>query len=58
MFPLGKELAENGKMEKLGMQESAGGAGWVFYMGVTFGLIVIISCSGCILALFCVAKRG
>ena len=58
MFLSGKEPAEDGKMEKLGLQAGASGASWVFYMGVTFGLIVIISCSGCILALFCVAKRG
>ena len=58
MFLSGKELADEGKMENLGLQEGAGGTSWVFYLGVIFGLIVIISCSSCILGLFCVAKRG
>ena len=51
-------MANDGQMEELGVAEGGGGTSWVFYLGVVFGLVVIVGCSSCILGLFCVAKSG
>ena len=46
------------KMKELSTVAEASGHSWIFYAGLTFGLLTVVGCSGCILALFCVARTS
>ena len=44
------------KMKQLSTVAEASGHSWIFYAGLTFGLVTVVGCSGCIIALYCVAR--
>ena len=46
------------KMKELSTVAEASGHSWIYYFGLTFGLLTVVGCSGCILALFCVARTS
>ena len=48
----------SGEMKELSIAGEGGGQSWVYYFGLTFGLVTVVGCGGCILALFCVARSS
>ena len=52
------EKADAGDMKELTTAGEGGGQSWVFYFGVTFGLVTVVGCGACIFGLFCVAKSS
>ena len=46
------------KMKELSTVAEGSGHSWIYYFGLTFGLVTVVGCGGCILALFCVARTS
>ena len=48
----------SGEMKELSVVGEGGGHSWIYYFGLVFGLLTVVGCGGCILALFCVARTS
>ena len=49
---------DSDKMKELSTVAEGSGHSWIYYFGLTFGLVTVVGCGGCILALFCVARTS
>ena len=52
------EERDAGEMKELTTAGEGGGQSWIYYFGLSFGLVTVVGCGACILGLFCVAKSS
>ena len=55
VFPLVAKDSDD-EMKQLSTVAEGSGHSWIFYAGLSFGLVTVVGCSACIIALYCVAR--